>query len=109
MIIAATGYFKVVDTVGIRVAGEIHDPTPQRVILRKVGRDRPYTVGVQMQDETVIRGACRYATIKAAWEDFEGYANELVEDGYIDRADAPERRPLSGGVLSDRLSLVTGR
>ena len=106
-IIAATNWFRIVDTVGIRIAGEIHDPIPQRVILRKAGRDRPYTVGVQLQNETIIRGACRYTTIKAAWEDFTNYADELVVDGYITRDEAPERRPT--GVLSDRLSLVTGR
>ena len=104
MIIAATGYFKVVDTVGIRIAGEIHDPTPQRVILRKAGRDRPYTVGVQLQDETIIRGAVRYTTIKAAWEDFTNYADELVVDGYITREDAPKRKDV--GARSDRLSLT---
>ena len=103
MIIAATGYFRIVDTVGIRVAGEISEPIPQRVILRKVGRDRPYTVGVQLQNETTIRGACRYTTIKAAWEDFTNYADELVVDGYI--SEAP-MKPRVSGVVSDRLSLV---
>jgi hypothetical protein len=106
MIIAATGYFRVVDTVGIRIAGEIHDPTPQRVVLRKVGRDMPYTVGIQLKDEAIIRGAARYSTIKAAWADFETYTNELVEDGYI--GEAPARPRVSGG-LSDRISLVTGK
>ena len=107
-IIAASGWFRIVDTVGIRVAGEIHEPTPQRVVLRKSGRDKPYTVGIQLQGEGFIRGACRYTTKRDAWIDFRNYADELVEDGYITRDEAPERRPGSG-VLSDRLSLVTGR
>ena len=103
-IIAATNWFRIVDTVGIRVAGEISEPISQRVVLRKVGRDRPYTVGVQLQNETTIRGACRYTTIKAAWEDFTNYADELVEVGYITREDTPKRKDV--GARSDRLSLT---
>jgi hypothetical protein len=93
MIIAATGYFKIVNTVGIRAAGgEIFKPTPQRVVLRKVGKDKPYTVGIQLQGEGFIRGACRYATKRDAWIDFRNYADELVEDGYISRDDVSEHR-----------------
>ena len=86
MIIAATGYFKIVDTVGIRAAGEILEPTPQRVILRMEDRPRRYQVGVQLQGEAILRGCQSYPTLAKAWGDFEGYTGELVDDGYIDRA-----------------------
>jgi hypothetical protein len=86
MIIAATGYFKVVDSVGIRVAGEIIEPIPQRVVLRMSDRPRRYQVGVQRQDEALLRGCQVYSTLAKAWGDFEEYTGELVEDGYMNSA-----------------------
>ena len=90
MIIAATGYFKVVDSVGIRAAGEILEPTPQRVVLRMEDRPRRYQVGVQLKSEAILRGCQTYPTLAKAWMDFEGYTGELVDDGYLDSAPMKE-------------------
>ena len=84
MIVAATRYFSVVDTVGIRMSGEIAIPVPQRVVIVRTGRGaHRYTVGTQREGEGIIRGACRYSTYKKAMAEFSECVGELVEDGYV--------------------------
>lgn len=91
MIIAATGYFKVVTRVGVSMGEDTPDPIPQRVVLRLQERPKKFQVGVQRQDEGILRGMQSYPSLRNAWIDFEEYTSELVEDGYLnERPERPE-------------------